>query len=249
MKRYLYLTRAMFMMTLRNRSTLFWNLGFPIFLLLIYSAIFGHNQVGGVDYMTWVIPGVIVFNILAYGLLSSSITMVQLREKGILRRLQASPVPTLQLVGSYLTVNILVCTLQTVLILGFAVLVFDTSLELSSALLAFPLVVVGVVTCVALGQVISGIAPTMGVAVIVGQIANFSQMFITDMVMPIEMLPEWLQKVAPYLPAYAVVQLVRSPLVSGKLGTELLPNLLVAGFYTLAASLLAALLFRWAPQE
>jgi ABC-type polysaccharide/polyol phosphate export permease len=97
--------------------------------------------------------------------------------------------------------------------------------------------------------VISGIAPTMGVAVIVGQIANFSQMFITDMVMPIEMLPEWLQKVAPYLPAYAVVQLVRSPLVSGSLGTELLPNLLVAGLYTLAACLLAALLFRWAPQE
>jgi ABC-type uncharacterized transport system permease subunit len=87
------------------------------------------------------------------------------------------------------------------------------------------------------------------VSVIVGQIANFSQMFITDMIMPIEMLPEWLQKLAPYLPAYAVVQLVRPPLVSGNLGTELVPNLLVAGMYTLAASLLAALLFRWAPQE
>lgn len=249
MKRYLYLTRAMFMMTLRNRSTLFWNLGFPIFLLLIYSAIFGHNQVDGVDYMTWVIPGVIVFNILAYGLLSSSIMMVELRQKGILRRLQASPVPTLQLVGSYLTVNILVCTLQAVLILAFAVLVFQTSLKLSSALLAFPLVVVGVVTCVALGQVISGVAPTMGVAMIVGQIANFSQMFITDMIMPIDMMPAWLQKLAPYLPAYAMVQLVRPPLVIGRLGDELVPNLLVVGVYILAACLLAALLFRWAPKQ
>jgi ABC-2 type transport system permease protein len=249
MKRYLKLTKAMFLIHIRNRATLFWNLGFPIFLLLIYSAIFGHNQVSGVDYMTWVVPGVIVFNILAYGLLSSSTVMVELRQKGVLRRLQASPIPARQLVGSYLTVNILVCTLQAVLILVFSMLVFRTSLTLSSALLGFPLVVVGVVTCVALGQVISGVAPTVGVAVIIGQIANFSQMFITDMIMPIEMMPEWLQKVAPYLPAYAVVQLVRPPLVSGSLGPELGPNLLVAGLYALVAGLLAALLFRWAPRE
>jgi ABC-type polysaccharide/polyol phosphate export permease len=74
-------------------------------------------------------------------------------------------------------------------------------------------------------------------------------MFITDMIMPIEMMPEWLQKVAPYLPAYAVVQLVRPPLVTGRFGPELLPNLLVAGLYALVAGLLAALLFRWAPKE
>ena len=199
--------------------------------------------------MTWVIPGVIVFNILAYGLLSSSTVMVELRQKGVLRRLQASPVPARQLVGSYLTVNILVCTLQASLILAFSVLVFHTSLTLSSALLAFPVVVAAVITCVALGQVIAGVAPTVGVAVIIGQIANFSQMFITDMIMPIEMMPDWLQKVAPYLPAYAVVQLVRPPLVTGRFGPELGPNLLVAGIYALAAGLLAAVLFRWAPKE
>jgi ABC-2 type transport system permease protein len=249
MKRYLVLTKVMFLMQVRNRAMLFWNLAFPIFLLLIYSAIFGHNHVSGVNYMTWVIPGVIVFNILAYGLLSSSTVMVELRQKGVLRRLQASPVPARHLVCSYLTVNILVCTLQAILILTFSVLFFSTNLTLSSALLAFPVVVVAVITCVALGQMISGVAPTVGVAVIIGQIANFSQMFITDMIMPIEMMPDWLQKVAPYLPAYAVVQLVRPPLVSGRFGPELGPNLLVACIYALVAGLLAAVLFRWAPKE
>jgi len=91
MKRFLVLTKAMTLMHLRNRSTLFWNLAFPVFLLVIYSQIFGAMDVGGTDFMTWVVPGVVVFNILAFGLLSSGTLMVNMRENGVLRRLQASP--------------------------------------------------------------------------------------------------------------------------------------------------------------
>ncbi|HSR30152.1 MAG TPA: ABC transporter permease, partial [Anaerolineae bacterium] len=209
MKRFFVLTRAMTFMHLRNRSTLFWNLAFPVFLLVIYSQIFGEMDVGSQDFMAWVVPGVVVFNILAFGLLSSGTMMVNMREKGILRRLQASPIPAGQLVGSYLLVNVLIALLQSTIIVVFAALVFGTPLTLRGALWALPMILFGILAFVALGQVISGVAVTAGVAVAVGQILNFSQMFITDMIMPMDFMPEWIQKVAPYLPAYAVVQLVR----------------------------------------
>jgi ABC-2 type transport system permease protein len=73
-------------------------------------------------------------------------------------------------------------------------------------------------------------------------------MFITDMIMPMDFMPEWIQKVAPYLPAYATVQLVRPPLVDGSLSPDLWPNLLVMAAYTILAGLVAARLFRWAPK-
>jgi ABC-2 type transport system permease protein len=248
MKRFLVLTKAMLLMHLRNRATLFWNLAFPVFLLVIYSQIFGRQRVGEESYMTWAVPGVVVFNILAFGLLSSGTMMVNLREKGVLRRLQASPIPAGQLVGSYLIVNVLIAILQSTIIVLFSALVFKTPLTVAGAVRALLMVVLGILAFVALGQVISGMAPNAGVAVAVGQIVNFSQMFITDMIMPMEFLPEWIQRAAPYLPAYAVVQLVRPPLIDGSLGPELWSNLSVVAAYTIAAGIVAARLFRWSPR-
>jgi ABC-2 type transport system permease protein len=248
MRRFFVLTQAMTLMHLRNRTTLFWNLLFPIFLLVIYSQIFGQNRVSDQDYMTWVVPGVVVFNILTFGLLSSGTTMVQMREKGVLRRLQATPIPAGQLVGSYLLVNVLIAMLQSMIILVFCALLFRTQLTVQSAALALPMMVLGILTFVAIGQVISGVAPTAGVAVAVGQIINFSQMFITDMVMPMQFMPEWIKKIAPYLPSYAVVQLVRPPLMNGTLSPTLWSNLAVTAAYTVVAGTLAAWLFRWAPK-
>jgi ABC-2 type transport system permease protein len=248
MKRFLVLTKAMTLMHLRNRSTLFWNLAFPVFLLVIYSQIFGSMDVGGTGFMTWVVPGLVVFNILTFGLISSGTLMVTMRERGVLRRLQASPVPAGQLVGSYLLVNVLIATLQSMIIVFFAALVFRTPLTLSGTLLAFPMIILGILTFVALGQVISGVAATAGAAVAIGQILNFSQMFITDMIMPMSFMPAWIQKLAPYLPAYAMVHLIRAPLVDGRLSPDLWPNLLVMIGYTIVAGLVAARLFRWAPK-
>lgn len=248
MKRFFVLTKAMTLMHLRNRATLFWNLAFPIFLLVIYSQIFGEMAVGGQDFMTWVLPGVVVFNILAFGLLSSGTMMVNMRERGILRRLQASPVPAAQLLGSYLLVNVLIAVLQSAILVLFAILVFKTPFSLASMVRAVPMIVLGILTFVALGQVVSGVATTAGVAVAVGQVLNFSQMFITDMIMPIDMMPAWIQKIAPYLPAYAVVQLVRPALIDGRFSPDLGTNLLVVAAYTLIAGLVAARLFRWAPR-
>jgi ABC-2 type transport system permease protein len=248
MKRFLILTKAMTLMHLRNRATLFWNLVFPIFLLVIYSQIFGEMNVGGANFMTWVVPGMVVFNILAFGLLSSGTVMVDMREKGVLHRLRTSPIPAAQLLGSYLLVNVLIALLQSAILVLFAALVFRMPLSLQGVACALPMVLMGILTFVALGQVISGVAATMGIAVAIGQILNFSPMFITDMIMPMDMMPAWIQKLAPYLPAYAVVQLVRPPLVEGTFPPNVWPNLLVTAAYAVLAGIVAARLFRWAPK-
>ncbi len=249
MKRIRILTQSMLLLHLRNRATLFWNLIFPVLLLVIYAVVFGSGQVGDQNYMTWVVPGVIVFNILAYGLMGSAALMVQMRENGVLRRLQASPVPAGQLLGSYLAVNLVIGLLQSALILLFSMIVFHNPLTLQKALGAFPMLLVGILTFLSLGQVISGMATTAGAAIAIGQIINFGMMFITDLVMPLQVMPDWIQKLAPYLPAYAVVQLVRPPLMEGVYSPHLGQNVLVAAIYILAASLAAARLFRWAPRS
>jgi ABC-2 type transport system permease protein len=242
------LTKALFLMHLRNRATLFWNMLFPLFILVIYRLVFSDTEFVPDDFMSWVLPGVLVFNLLAFGLIGSSSVMVQMREKGVLRRIQASPVPPRQLMSSYLTVNILIALMQSALIVVFSIIFFQVPITLLTAALAFPMVVAGILACVAMGGVISGLAPTAGVALAIGQILNFSQMFIADLVMPLQIMPDWIQKVAPFLPAYAVVQLVRSPLIEGVYSPSVGSNLLVVAAYTLVCTLLAIRFFRWEPK-
>jgi ABC-2 type transport system permease protein len=242
MHRFLTFTQAMLLIHLRNSQVLFWNFGFPVFLMLIYGAIMG-------NYMQWLTPGVIVLNALSFGLVGSSAMMLEMREKGILRRLRATPMPALQLVGSYLLVNVLLGLLQGALILLTAVALYRVPLTLAGLLVAVPMILAVALTFLALGGVISGVAPKAGVATGAGMTVYFGLMFITDLIFPIDQLPAWLQRLAPYTPSYVAAQLVRSALLDGALDPQWAPHLGLLLVYAAAGALLAGRLFRWDPQQ
>src|SRR3712207_5014218 len=121
MKRFALFTKAMLLIHLRTREVLFWNFAFPVFLMLIYGAVM--SQV-----MAWMTPGVIVLNALSFGLVGSATMMLEMREKGILRRLRATPIPARHLVGAYLIVNVVLGLVQGGLVLLTGVLLYKLEL-------------------------------------------------------------------------------------------------------------------------
>lgn len=241
MKRFLTFSKAMLLIHLRNAQVLFWNFGFPVFLMLIYGAIMR-------PFMQWMTPGVIVLNALSFGLVGASSMMLEMREKGILRRLRATPMPALQLVGSYLLVNVVLGLVQGALILITALVLYRIPLTLAGLLLAVPMILAAALTFLALGGVISGVAPKTGVATGAGMTVYFGLMFITDMIFPLSELPAWLQRLAPYTPSFAAAQLVRGALLEGALAPNWPANLGLLLAYALVAALVAGRVFRWDPQ-
>lgn len=241
MKRFLILTKAMTLMHLRNGYVLFWNFAFPVLLMIIYGAIMSQYM----DYMT---PGVIVLNALSFGLVSSSTMMLEMREKGVLRRLQATPLPAAQLIGSYLLVNIVIGVLQSTLIILAGVLLYKVPVSAMGLLVAYPMILFGLLAFMALGGVISGVSAKAGSATAIGMTIYFLLMFISDMIFPLDMLPAWLQNVVPYLPAYPAAQLVRSAMLDVSLDAQWLSQVLLLGAYGIVATLIAAKLFRWEPK-
>ena len=241
MKRFLILTKAMTLMHLRNGYVLFWNFAFPVLLMLIYGAVMSQYM----DYMT---PGVIVLNALSFGLVSSSTMMLEMREKSILRRLQATPLPAEQLIGSYLLVNIIIGVLQSTLIILAGVLLYKIPITFPGLILAYPMILAGLLAFMALGGIISGVTAKSGAATAVGMTIYFLLMFISDMIFPLDMLPAWLQKITAYLPAYPVTQLVRSALLDATLDPKWITNILLLLAYGIGATLIAARLFRWEPK-
>jgi len=241
MQRFLTLTKAMFLIQLRNGSVLFWNFAFPALLMLIYGVIMS-------KYMDYMMPGVIVLNILSFGLTSSSTLMLEMREKGVLRRLRATPLPAGQLVCAYLLVNILIGLLQSALTLTMGVVLYHVPLTAAGVALGVPMMMAAMLTFLAFGGVISGVATKTGAATATGMTIYFSLLFISDMIYPLTLLPDWLQKAAPYLPSYLAAQLVRSPLLDSTLDPQWTTQLLLLAVYGVAATVIAARLFRWDPK-
>lgn len=241
MKRFLILTKAMTLMHLRNGYVLFWNFAFPVLLMVIYGAIMSQFM----DYMT---PGVIVLNALSFGLVSSSTMMLEMREKGVLRRLQATPLPAVQMIGSYLLVNIVIGVLQSALIIVAGVLLYKVNVTAMGLLIAYPMILFGLLAFMALGGIISGVSAKSGSATAIGMTIYFLLMFISDMIFPLDMLPNWLQNVVPYLPAYPVAQLVRSAMLEATLDSKWMTHILLLLAYGIGATFIAAKLFRWEPK-
>lgn len=241
MKRFLILTKSIFLMHLRNGFVLFWNFAFPVLLMLIYGVVMS-------QYMSYMTPGVVVLNALSFGLVGSSNMMLEMREKSVLRRLQASPLPAGQLIGSYLLVNLLIGILQSTLIIIAGVLLYKVPVSGLSLALAYPMILAGLLAFMALGGIISGVAAKAGTATAVGMTIYSSLMFISDMVFPLDMLPNWMQNVVPYLPAFPVVQLVRSALLEATLDPKWVTHLLLLAVYGIGATFIAAKLFRWEPK-
>ncbi|MCC6188421.1 MAG: ABC transporter permease [Anaerolineales bacterium] len=241
MKRFLIFTKAMLLMHLRTREVLFWNFAFPVFLMLIYGVIMR-------DYIHWMTPGVIVLNALSFGLVGGSAMLVEMREKGILRRLRATPMPAVHLLGAYLIVNVLMGLAQGGVILIMGAGLYGLEVSAAGLLLGLPMMLAGALTFLAIGQIISGVAAKAGAAAGAGMTIYFGLMFISDLIFPLSMLPAWLQEVVPYLPTYAVAQLVRIPLLEGSLDPNWLRHLGLMALYGVSATLAAGRLFKWDPR-
>ena len=174
--------------------------------------------------------------------------MVEMRQQGVLRQLRATPVPALHLVSSYIVVDVLLCLAQSAMLVLVAVVVYKVPLTVEGAVRALPMVLTGALTFVALGQFLSSVLTKTSAAIGVGQVLHYSLMFVSDLFMPRQSLPDWLQHVASYLPAYAVVQVVRPPLLAQAWRADVAWDMLLVVLYGVAATLLTARLFRWEPQ-
>ena len=149
MYRFTTFTRYLALIHLRNRTVLFWNLLFPVLMLTLYATVFTTQFTGApadFNFIDWVLPGVLVFNALAFGLITSSSLMLTMRELGVLRRLQATPMPAGQVVAAYLLVNVTIVLLQSAIIIATAALFFDATVTLSGLLLTLPMLLVGIIT-------------------------------------------------------------------------------------------------------
>ncbi len=198
------------------------------------------EQLSSVSYF---VPSILAMALMQLGIFAA-IPLVQQREKLILKRLNATPLPRWTLVGSNVLMRLAIAAVQTVLIMGIGVLVFGVSVAGNlAATVGF--VALGAVTFIAIGYVIASFARTEEAANGMTSIVQFPLMFLSGIFFPLAFMPDWLRGVATAMPLTYLGDALRQTMVGGTPFVPLGVDLLVLLGWLAGCLAISARFFRW----
>ncbi len=200
----------------------------------------GKKPASGIDAL---LPGILAMTIMQLGLFSA-LPFIVMREKGILKRLRATPLPRATIIGSQVTQRVCIAFLQTAMILIFGTLFFHFHMQGSWIALA-GLVIFGVLTFICIGAVLSSVAKTQETGVSMVQLINFPMMFLSGFFFPVELLPAFMQPVVKIIPATYLADMLRAVMVGSPLKHSLAVEMGMLGAWLLGGFLIAVKKFRW----
>lgn len=144
----------------RNPGALIFTLGQPLALLIILDAFnFSVTLESGetVPYLERLLPGLIAFQGMIIGLNSVAFQLARDKNRGTLRRIRATPIPTVSFVGGVILSRLVIATAATLITYVTGVFVFGANME-GNPLLLIGLGVLSAGVFIAIGIVIVSIA-------------------------------------------------------------------------------------------
>ena len=231
---------------LREPLHAFFTLIFPLMMLFLFGSIYGNEPsplLGGYGSVDVSVPAYTAMIIATAGLLSLTIQISTYREKGVLRRLKATPLRP----QTILTAQVSVIFLMTAL--GMALLVIASKVVYGLRFDGNPFnVLVGFVlsslSFFALGFVLASLIPTARTAQIVAMVLAYPMIFLSGATIPLEILPETIRHYAQILPLTHVVTLLRG-LWIGDGWVEHLTEVVILAAILVAGVIVSAKTFRW----
>lgn len=230
---------------LRERVGPVWGVGFPLLLLIIFGSIPAFKRpskdLGGLTALDVYVPILVAFVIAILSLSALPSVLAAYRERGILRRLWATPVGPARVLAAQLMINFATVVLTMVLILVVARYGFGVAMP--ERLVAFVLAaLLGAAALLAFGLFLAALLPSARAAQATGTILFFPMMFFAGLWLPISQMPGALRHFSRATPLGATVQALQDS-AQGDWPSPL--RLLTLVGYALVFGLLAARFFRW----
>jgi ABC-2 type transport system permease protein len=191
---------------------IYFGLAFPLVLLFVFGTIYGNAPnafLGGRGSLDFYLPAYIAMLMIANTCYSLPMTLINYRERGVLFRLQATPLRPWMILGSQLGVNMLMTTLGALLLVVAGRLFYNVHVTISmlSVFLAFLL---GMLSIFSIGFLIASIVPNTRIAPIVGTLLFFAMLYLSGATVPLKLYPQPVQQIAEFIPPTHVIRLLQN---------------------------------------
>jgi ABC-2 type transport system permease protein len=237
------LVRTEAKLLVREIVPLLWGVAFPMVLLSILGEFSNgpDKSLGGFSLVASYEPILIAFTCSTFALQGLPAVLAGYRERGILRRLNATPVGAGRLLGAQLTVNLSVTLIATagIILIGAAAFGVPLPSQLAGFILALVLTAAAMLT---LGLLVASLARTGRVAAAAGTMLFLPLMFFAGLWMPQALMPAALRSAGDDTPLGAAVSALQHSM-SGQWPSA--GGLAILAGYTAVFGLLSWRFFRW----
>lgn len=165
-------------------------------------------------YIEFLLPGLIALSVMQMSVFSVAFVFTQYKEKGVLKRLLATPMQPFQFVTANVITRLLVSVVQAALFIIIGVLLFKVHV-VGSYLTLGVTIILGSLMFLGLGFTISGLAKTVDSVPVLANLLVFPMLFLGGTFFPLSNMPWWLQDFAKILPLTYFSGAVRDIMTKG----------------------------------
>ncbi|MGA2807250.1 MAG: ABC transporter permease [Terracidiphilus sp.] len=198
----------------------------------------------GARYIDFVVPGLLGMNLMGSAMWSLGFAIVDARQKKMLKRMVASPMPRWQYLASFLLSRLVLLVIEVAAFLGFARLVFGVPFRGSLAQLVFVCVLTSLAFS-ALGLLVSSRAKTMEAASGLMNLTMLPMWILSGVFFSASRFPVVIQPLVRALPLTAAIDALRGNMLQGMNLAQLAAPLGILTAWLVVPFAVSLRIFRW----
>ena len=198
----------------------------------------------GSRYIDFVVPGLLGMNLMGSAMWGLGFSIVEARQKKLLKRMVASPMPRWQSLMSFLLSRLVVLAIEVAAFLGFARLVFGVPFRGSLLQLAL-LCVLTSLSFSALGLLVASRAKTMEAASGLMNLVMLPMWILSGVFFSASRFPAAVQPIVRALPLTAAIDAMRANMLQGISLPQLAAPIAILLAWLLVPFVVSLRIFRW----
>jgi ABC-type multidrug transport system permease subunit len=198
----------------------------------------------GARYIDFVVPGLLGMNLMGSAMWSLCFAIVEARQKKLLKRLVASPMPRWQYLASFLISRLAMLIIEVGVFLGFARLAFGVPFRGPLWQLVFVCVLTSMAFS-ALGLLVSSRAKTMEAVSGLMNLVMLPMWILSGIFFSATRFPAVIQPFVRALPLTAAIDAMRGNMLQGFNFSQIGVQIGILAFWFIVPFLIALRIFRW----
>jgi ABC-2 type transport system permease protein len=236
----------------RNPASVFFTVMLPLIFLFIFATIFGNDEIAdrGIKTTTYYVPAIISLAVISATLQSLAINLTQDRERGLLKRVRGTPLPTQDFVAGRVGNSLVVSVLMVVLVSVIGLIVYDVQIPTNTLPAVAVTLAVGAFSFSCLGFALTAAIPSEDAAPAISNAVVLPLYFISGIFIPDNEIPDGVLSFADLFPIRHFFQAffeAWDPATTGA-GFEW-GDLAIVGAWGVAGLIVALVAFRWEPRR
>ena len=237
----------------RVPAAVFFTVALPVIFLFLFVTIFGNETASyegrPVRNSTFQVPGLVTLGVVSATLVNLAISLTIARERGVLKRLRATPLPAWAFIAGKVLTAVMVEALLVVVLVGLGRIVYGVPVPgatLPGAMLALA---VGTFTFCALGFALAALIPSEAAAPPIANALVLPLYFVSGVFIPSELLPDGLQLVGDLFPIAHLFEALVTAFVGDDAPGIAVGHLAAVLAWGLGGLAVALAGFRWSPRS